>query len=247
MCSSLHVEHLFVADCVSDDLEPCKKIFQRSLNQIGMFDIYDLIDGTPFVVRYARCDSDDEDNDDDDHACFKHSPSFKLQSNLKWLHNITMVTRTRSVQLPSTVQPDGYGCIKVRGATYDARGRIIAQAYGNARRLAARQGKLVCLLVHTSNWEVMCNATSLSHTKIFAAMWRASDMVSSGPQDRWIAKKRDKFLGYLSFRDPILRNPRENEQRRKLAETACLRILGNTDQTTPLRKGVSSENSVTTA
>ena len=150
-------------------------------------------------MRYARCDEDDGETDG---ACFKHPASKKLPSQLSWLHDTTMVTPVGSEAVPTNVLPDGHGRITVRGVVYDVRGRGgTTRQYNEACRLARKKGQRVCLLVHTLNWKVMQNtASKMSKVAVFNALWRASDAVLRGPQDCWIAKKNDSFLGYISFR-----------------------------------------------
>lgn len=194
--------------------------------KMGGFDIYDAIDGTPFVVRYARCDGDDGDDELDDYdkyedeACFKNPISQKLQERLKWLNNITLLTREGSVLVPKNVLPEG-GHFVVRGAIYDARGNQIARGVLNSAP---------CLPVHTANWNIMMNTATkyfpkMSHADIFDAMWLAPDRVLSGPQDFWIAKNDIPFLGYVSYRSNFLREPAKNKQKYKTVQKLCGDIL----------------------
>ena len=188
--------------------------------QMGAFNILDPIDKTLFVVRYARCDEDPSYD-----TCFRHPVSEKLQEKLEWLQRIVLVQRDSATVIPKGVLPDDYGNIKVKHKTYDATGRLIDADYKNACSMSKVHGKHVCLFVHASNWKVMMETTNQPLYLTFDALWRVSDGVVSGPQDVWIAKKNDPFLGHISYRNRILRDAATSQQKFKAVQAACRSIL----------------------
>lgn len=188
---------------------------------MGYSDNYDLIDGTPLLVRYNECDGDE--SADQLQYCFKEKVSDRMRSNLSWLSDLTLLQRKEEPIRISVDEITDGGCVRVGDVLYYTNGRsTYPDSYQDACNYYRER---VCLLVHTANWKIMREISNLPHHRLFDAMWNASDTVKNGPQHAWISKKSHKSLGYISYRELQLRDPATDARKRASVKAACEKIL----------------------
>lgn len=154
------------------------------------FTLYDPIDHAPIWDK-LKFEELDEDDEFEDHEAFSEAEVGDINKKLRWTTKCVVVSR--SAVMPVRYAGRSGEVIDTEGQEYDCRG---IQFIKSKRDLS--KGIKAGIAMHAWTWIVLLHTPGLepmSHSEIWDMLWSASGRVANGPQDTYISRKSDTFLG----------------------------------------------------